>query len=105
MGKLSLNNNRWAICIFPGFLKAVIKFVNSDNLTYSDITSLFTEILRVLDYWTSTWTWITSPATLTNFIPGDNTDNTNQYLCNDMIFMSPGYGDHTIPSKPGRIII
>ena len=35
---------------FSGFLKAVIKFANSDNLTYSDITSLFTEILRVLDY-------------------------------------------------------
>lgn len=89
---------------FSGFLKAVIKFANSNNLTYSDITSFFTEILGVLDYWTSTWLWITS-ATLTDFIPGDNTDSANQYLCNDMILTSPGYGDHIIPSKPGKIIV
>lgn len=68
---------------FSGFLTAAIKFANSDNLTYSDITSLFTEILWVLDYWTGTWIWMTSPATLTNSIPGDNTDNTSQYLWHD----------------------
>lgn len=100
MGKLSLNNSV-SYMHFSGFLTAVIKFANSDNLTYSDITSLFTEILWVLDYWTGTWIWMTSLLLLTNSIPGDNTDNTSQYL-SDMILMSPGYGDHIIPSKPGE---
>lgn len=88
---------------FSGFLTAVIKFANSDNLTYSDITSLFTEILWVLDYWTGTWIWMTS-CYPNKFHPWDNTDNTSQGI-SDMDTHVSRLCDHIIPSKPGRIIV